>query len=189
MARPGCAPRASTAQRPAMRGGRGGSFWGRGPGSFARCLPRLCLRRARRPDGRHFARRPRLGRWRLPLAGREEGGGRRWRPGGGEAGVSPPAVRLPPAWTPLAGEASTVSSGSEAASDSAPDSGGPRRHEAASPVCWAAGAFPSPSRSGACGQGPRGRSGPRLLRSPRKPPRLPGLTLGLGAHIWLPSAL
>lgn len=77
MARPGCAPRASTAQRPAMRGGRGGSFWGRGPGSFARCLPRLCLRRARRPDGRHFARRSRLGRWRLPLAGREEGGGRR----------------------------------------------------------------------------------------------------------------
>lgn len=93
---PGRAPRARRAQSPRSEGGRG-------LGGVARPSSRARLRGARRPDGRHFARRPRLGRWRLLRARREEGRRRRSRARGeGRPARRRPRSRPPPAWTPLA---------------------------------------------------------------------------------------
>ena len=89
---PGGPREPARAQRPTPEGGRGDCCGGRGPGGVTRPGSHCRLRRARRPDGRHFARRPRLGRWRLLRARREEGRRRRGR-GGGEAGAPPPAFQ------------------------------------------------------------------------------------------------
>lgn len=126
---------------------------GRGLGGVARPSSRTRLRGARRPDGRHFARRPRLGRWRLLRARREEGRRRRSRArGGGEAGAPPPAFQA-------AARVDAPGPGRPRRRPRAPQRSrtprrtrGPGGHEEAS---WLGGAV------GASSKGPRGRSGPR----------------------------
>lgn len=166
---------------------------GRGPGGVARRGSRARSLRARRPDGRHFARRPRLGRWRLLRARREEGRRRQSRAGGGRGGRRA-AARVPgrrPRGRPWPGEASTTSAGFAAVSDPAPNSGthaGTRR-----PHCWA-----GPREPVADGHGDgRGLEAPpdpdRRLPRRGKPPSgsgpdrrpIPAAYPGLGAQVWL----
>lgn len=165
------ASKSHRAQRPGPGAGRGGRFGGRGPGGVASRGSSARLRGARRPHRRHFARRPRLGRWRPLCARREEGGRRR---GWGE-GRPPPAFLAAACVDAPGREASTSNANSAAGWDPAPQLGAgrdPRGHEAS---LHGRGCF-SFSRVGASSKRPRGWSGfdlDRPLRRSRKPPWRP----------------